>query len=51
MRGRVASGKPHVEQALAAIGERGGLGALDAGEAEKADELGGLRVHLGDRVG
>ena len=29
---RVASASAHVEQALAAIGERAGLGALDAGE-------------------
>ena len=34
--------EPHVEQPLAAIGQRGGLGALDAGEPEIADELGRL---------
>ena len=43
--------EPHVEQALAAIGERGGLGALDAGEAEIADERRGLGVDVGDAIG
>ena len=41
--------QPHVEQALAAIGERGGLGALDAGEPEEADQLGGFGGDIGER--
>ena len=46
----------HVEQALAAIGQRAGLGLLDAGEAEIADHGGGLgidrvdRQRVGDRI-
>ena len=42
--------QPHVEEALAAIGERAGLGPLHAGDAEIADECRGLALDVGERA-
>ena len=43
--------EPHVEQALPAIGERGGLGALHAFEPEIRHERRRLGIDCGDAVG
>jgi len=45
------NGEPHVEQALAAIGERGCFRLFDAAEAEKGDKVRSLFVHLRHRRG
>jgi hypothetical protein len=43
--------QPHIQQALAAIAERGSLGALGPGKAGPAQQLRRILAHAGQRLG